>query len=202
MIVRSAPYTQRVIVPGKTMEEVYDAVNLWLIENRCSVTRREPPTLIDARHGVKKPVYHFGPKDNYQKAIEVRLSLLGGDVLLYVTFKQKNDSMGNSGYVFWGVKLRELYERIGVNVNDSVWSSLMPSGILKEEIDGKIRLFAAFMIVSALLIGYLWTRHTGYAVLYAIWILIPRGLLALWDIREHRKLRVNQQGYIQLKMKS
>lgn len=198
----SAPYTQRVIVPGKTLDEVYDAANLWLSENRCSVTRREPPTLIDARHGVKKPVYHFGPKDNYQKEIEVRLSSLGEDVLLYVTFKQKNDSMGNSGYVFWGVKLRELYERIGVNVNDSVWSSLMPSGILKEEIDGKIRLFAAFIIASALLVGYLWTRHTGYAVLYAIGIMIPRGLLALWDIREHRKLRVNQQGYIQLKMKS
>jgi hypothetical protein len=96
----SAPYTQRVIVPGKTLDEVYDAANLWLSENWRSVTRREPPTLIDARHGVKKPVYHFGPKDNYQKEIEVRLSSLGEDVLLYVTFKQKNDSMGNSGYVF------------------------------------------------------------------------------------------------------
>jgi hypothetical protein len=189
LIARSAPYTQRVIVLGKTLDEVYDAVNLWLSENRCSVTRREPPTLIDARHGVKNPVYHFGSKDNYQKAIEVRLSSLGEDVLLYVTFKQENDSMGNSGYVFWGVKLRELYETIGVNVNDSIWSALMPAGILKEEIDGKIRLFATFMIVSALLIGYLWTPYTGYAVLYAIWIMIPRGLLAVWDIREHIKLR-------------
>lgn len=191
MIARSAHYTQRVIVPRKTLDEVYDAVNLWLSENRCNVTRREPPTLIDARHGVKKPVHHFGPKDNYQKAIEVRLSSLGEDALLYVTFKQKNDSMGNRGYVFWGVKLRELYERIGVNVNDSIWSSLMPPGILKEEIDAKIRLFAAFMIVSALLIGYLWTPYRSYAVLYAIGIMMPRGLLALWDVREHSKLRIN-----------
>ena len=189
MIARSVPYTQRVIVPGKTLDEVYNAVNLWLSENRCSVTRRDPPTLIDARHGVENPVHYFGPKDNYQKAIEVRLSSLGEDVLLYVTFKQKNDGLGNSGYVFWGVKLRELYERIGVNINDSVWSSLMPSGILKEEIDAKIRLFAAFIIVSALLIGYLWGPYRGYAVLYAIGILIPRGLLALWDIRKHRNLR-------------
>jgi len=158
------------------------------------VTRREPPTLIDARHGVKNPAHHFGPKDNYQKEIEVRLSSLSEDVLLYVTFKQEKNSMGNSGYVFWGVKLRELYERIGVNVNDSIWSSLMPSGILKEEINAKNRLFAAFMIVSALLIGYLWRPYTGYAVLYAIGILIPRGLLAVWNLREHIKLRVNQQG--------
>jgi len=191
LIARSAHYTQRVIVPGKTLDEVYDAVNLWLSENRCSVTRREPPTLIDARYGVKKPVHHFGPKDNYQKAIEVRLSSLGEDALLYITFKQKNDSMGNRGYIFWGVKLRELYERIGVNVNDSIWSSLMPPGILKEEIDAKIRLFAAFMVVSALLIGYLWTPYRSYAVLYAIGIMIPRGLLALWDIREHSKLWIN-----------
>jgi len=191
LIARSASYTQRVIVPGKTLDQVYDAVNLWLSENRCSVTRREPPTLIDARHGVKNPVHHFGPKDNYQKTIEVRLSPLGGDVLLYVTFKQENDGLGNSGYVFWGVKLRELYERVGVNVNDSIWSALMPPGILKEEIDAKIRLFAVFIIVSALIIGYLWGPYRGYAVLYVIGILIPRGFLAVWDLREHIKLREN-----------
>jgi len=173
------------------LDQVYDAVNLWLSENRCSVTRREPPTLIDARHGVKNPVHHFGPKDNYQKTIEVRLSPLGGDVLLYVTFKQENDGLGNSGYVFWGVKLRELYERVGVNVNDSIWSALMPPGILKEEIDAKIRLFAVFIIVSALIIGYLWGPYRGYAVLYVIGILIPRGFLAVWDLREHIKLREN-----------
>jgi hypothetical protein len=39
--------------------------------------------------------------------------------------------MGNSGYVFWGIKLGELYEAVGVNVNDSIWSELMPVGILK-----------------------------------------------------------------------
>lgn len=192
MIARSIPNTQRVIVPGKTLDEVYDAVNLWLSENRCSVTRREPPTLIDARRSVKIPVIHLGPKDDFQKSIEVRLSSLGEDVLLYVTFKQENDRMGNSGYVFWGVKLRELYRTVGVNVNDSTWSAIMPAGILKAEIDAKIRLFAAFMVVSAILVGYLWGPNTGYAVLYAIWIMIPYGLLSFWDIREHRKLRVNQ----------
>ncbi len=65
MIARSIPYSQRIIVPGKTMDEVYDAIHLWLSKNRCSITRLDPPRLIEARHGVKNPVLHFGPKDNY-----------------------------------------------------------------------------------------------------------------------------------------
>ena len=150
--------------------------------------------LIEVRHSAEFPIFHFGPKDNYQKSIEVRLSSLGEDVLLYFTFTQKIDRMGNSEYVFWGIKLRELYEAVGVKVNDSIWSELMPVGILKGEIDSKIRLFAVFMIVSALLVGYLWGPNRDLAVLYALWIMIPRGFLAVWDIREHSKLRVNQYG--------
>ncbi len=95
----------------------------------------DPPMLIEVRHSAEFPILHFGPKDNYQKSIEVRLSSLGEDVLLYFRFTQKIDRMGNSGYVFWGIKLGELYEAVGVKVNDSIWSELTPVGILKGEID-------------------------------------------------------------------
>ncbi len=100
--------------------------------------------------------------------------------------------MGNSGYVFWGVRLRELYMALGVEVNDSLWLELMPAGILEGEIESKIRLLGAFMVFSALLVGFLWGSLRGYAVLYAILIMIPRGFVALWDLRAHTKLRVNK----------
>ena len=190
MIPRSIPYTQRIIVPGKTIEDVYDTVNLWLSKNRCSVTKQAPPTLIEARYSAKIPILHVGPKDNNPKSIEVRLSPLGEDVLLYFTITQGIDKMGNSGYVFWGVKLRELYEAVGVNVNDSMWSELMPVGILKGEIESKIRLFAVFIIISVILVWYLWGPSRDLAVLYAFLIMIPGGFLAVWDIREHSRLRI------------
>jgi len=128
---RSVPYTQRIIVPGKKMDEIYYTINLWLSKNRCSITKLDPPMLKEAKHSAEFLIFHFGPKDNYHKSIEVRLLSLGGDVLLYFTFTQKIDRMGNSGYVFWGIKLGELYEAVGVKVNDSIWSELMPVGILK-----------------------------------------------------------------------
>ncbi len=68
----------------------------------------------------------------------------------------------------------------------------MPAGILEGEIESKIRLLGAFMVFSALLVGFLWGSLRGYAVLYAILIMIPRGFVALWDLRAHTKLRVNK----------
>lgn len=64
------------------MDEIYDTINLWLSKNRCNITKLDPPMLIEARHSAEFPIFHFGPKDNYQKSIEVRLSSLLEDVLL------------------------------------------------------------------------------------------------------------------------
>jgi hypothetical protein len=188
LIQRSTPYVQRINVPNKTVEEVYKTVTVWLINNNCSLTTKNPPTYFEAKYSANFPLIQVGPRDEHPKTIIVRISPFGSDVLLYFTFTQQIDRVGNSGYIFWGLKLGELCEELGVNVTDTLWSELVPESVVKKIINSRFRLLIVLLVCSVFIFGYLWERVMEFSVLYFIVFMVPFMLLVLWDLQEHRRL--------------
>lgn len=188
MIPRSTPYTQRIIVPAKSIEEVCETVKRWFIEKNCSLIMQDPPRYIEANYSANFPWLVLGPRDDHPKTINARLSSFGEDVFLDFIFTQKNDRVGDSGYIFWGVKLGELYEELGVNVTDTVWSGLIREEPVRRVIKNRRRLMIALLVMSVLGLGYFWDKIIDTIMIFYIVFIVPIGILTLWDLQEHKKL--------------
>ena len=172
----------------KSSAEVYDTVKLWLIENNCSLIKQEPPSHLEAKYSANIPMFHLGPRDDHPKKIEVRFSPFGGDVFLDFSFTQKIDRVGNSGYLFWGMKLGELYQELGVNVTEIVWSRLIQEELVRRAIKNRKRLMIVLLAISLLGLVNFWNEGIDTMLMLFIVFIIPSGLLTFWDLQEHKKL--------------
>jgi hypothetical protein len=188
LIANSIPYTQRAIVPGKTVEEVYETIKIWFRYNSCSVTKQNPPTDIEANYNADTHMFQIGPRNDFPKNINVRLSSFGEDVVLNITITQKIDRMGTRGYIYWGLRVKDLYEELGVNINESTLSELVPNTILNESINTRIKRIIFIMIAATFISWFLWENFQALGVMYIIVLIIPILLLAGWDLQGYRKL--------------
>lgn len=129
MFIRTAPYTQSIIVHQGTVEEIYKTINIWLRFNGCNVTRENPPTDLEAYYNAEILQYHTGPMDNLPKNIQIIVSGFDENVHVNVIITQTMLGKKRGGYIYWGTKLLELYEELGVDVTDSMWIELFPPQI-------------------------------------------------------------------------
>lgn len=188
MLTRTSPYAQRVTVPDKSIEEVYEAINIWLRFNNCIITRENSPTDIEAHYSAEVPVFQTGPRDSLPKDIQVRVSGFGTEVMVYFTITQSIRGKKTGGYIYWGTKLLELYEELGVEVTDMVWLELFPENTIKHIISRRTRWLAGFFLFSLAFIWFLWNPVNDSVAMYVLVIMMPIVILFFWDMQGYRRL--------------
>jgi hypothetical protein len=188
MMTMSMPYMQRVRVPSQSLEEAYKTIVTWLQYNNWSITSSNRPTIIEARFNADIQMFQVGPQDNFPKNMSIRLSEYGGDVMLDITITQEISRMGNKGYLYWGIRLQDLYEMLGVNIDEGVLSELVPEEMLRQVIDSRTRLIMAVLVFSLFIGWFLWDSFDDLGVMYAFVFLGPILLLTGWDLQIYRNL--------------
>jgi hypothetical protein len=190
---RAFPLTQNILVKGKTIERVYKILLIWLSENNCRITRETPQEEIEAEYSGDYPLFEVGPRDIYPKTLYIRLSGFGSDVQVNVRISQKIAGRVDDGYVYWGTKLQGLYEVLGVEVDDQVISELFPEEVLEDNIESRTKRFAAIVIVSVLIVAFLWEQFKDVSLMYKSVVLLPIVALAYWDLQTYRNRLKKQQ---------
>jgi hypothetical protein len=190
----TAPYQQRIIVYGKTQEEVYDIINAWLRYNNISVTRQEPPTLLEGHYNADVRLFLVGPSDAMPKDINVRISAFGREVLVYFTVTQSIRRKKTAGYIYWGTQLQSLYEELGVEVTDSVWRDLFPNKIVRDTINRRRNTLVEFFLFSLfflIAVDWLWNPGNDAVIMYFIVIVLPGTLILFWDMQAFRRFLIS-----------
>jgi hypothetical protein len=188
MMAVSIPYMQRARVPGQSLEEVYKTTLTWLKYNNWSITQSNKPREIDAKYNADIHTFQVGPQDNFPKNMSVRLREYGGDVMLDITITQEISRIGNSGYIYWGVRLQDLYEMLGVRIDEGTISELVPEGMLGQVIKSRTRLISTIFILSLIVGWFLWESFGDLGVMYVIVLLVPMLLISGWDLQIYRNL--------------
>ncbi len=197
MNTRAFPISQSIQVSNKNIETVYKILLLWLSENNCMITRQTPQEEIEAEYSGDYPLFEVGPRDIYPKSLYIRVSTFGRDVQINIMITQRTDGRIDDGYIYWGTRLQGLYEALGVVVDDTVMSELFPESVLRENIDIRTKRVAAIIIVSILIVAFLWDQFRDMALMYKSVILIPIVALAFWDLQIYRRrLKVTQSSTI------
>ena len=184
----SIPYMQRVTVQDKNTDEVYDTVVKWLRYNSWKITSVNQPTRIEARYGADTQMYQIGPQDNFPKNIEIRISGMGNYTVLDITITQEISGMENKGYLYWGIRLQDLYEMLGVEIDENTLSNLLPEAMLSHVINSRTRMLMGALFFSVV-IGWLLGTYLGdLGILYSIVFLGPIILIIFWDLQIYRTL--------------
>lgn len=185
---RSTPYTQSIMIPDRPIEETYDKVSLWLVQNSCILMERNPPIYIGAKYSTLLPRIWLGPRDDHPKIIDVHLTPIRDNTLLDFTFTQIDDIIETSGRVFWGSKLVELYEQLGANIPYNMYSELLPEELMHNAINRRKQIITVFSLVSFPFLLYSWDRSQEMALTIFSLLLAPLGVLAFLDLQKFRKL--------------
>lgn len=193
MDTRAFPITQNILVTGRTIERVYKILLIWLSENNCMVTKETPNEEIEAEYSGDYPLFEVGPKDIYPKTLDIKVSKVGRNVQVNVMITQKTEGKRNEGYIYWGTRLQGLYEVLGVYVDQQVISELYPEEVLEDNIDSRTKRFATIVIVSVLIVAFLWEEFNDVSMMYKAVILVPIVLLAYWDLQAYKKRLRKQQ---------
>lgn len=188
MFTRTAPYTQSIIVHQGTVEEIYETINIWLRFNGCNVTRENPPTDLEAYYNAEIIQYHTGPMDNLPKNIQIRVSGFDENVHVNIIITQTMLGKKRGGYIYWGTKLLELYEELGVEVTDSMWIELFPPDTLKQTVSRRVRQLGLYFIFSLAVIWFLWSVTIDAVMMYVLVIMLPVMLLIFWDMQGYKRL--------------
>ena len=188
MFTRTAPYTQSIIVHQGTVEEIYETINIWLRFNGCNVTRENPPTDLEAYYNAEILQYHTGPMDNLPKNIQIRVSGFDENVHVNIIITQTMLGKKRGGYIYWGTKLLELYEELGVEVTDSMWIELFPPYTLKQTVSRRVRQLGLYFIFSLAVIWFLWSVTIDAVMMYVLVIMLPVMLLIFWDMQGYKRL--------------
>jgi len=185
---RTSPYTQSIIVRQGTVEEVYETINIWLRFNGCNVTKENPPTELEAYYSAEVLQYHTGPTDSLPKNIHVGFSGFDENVHVNFTITQALHGKKTGGYIYWGTKLLELYEELGVEVTDNIWIDLFPPNTLRQTISRRIRQLGLYFIFSLAVIWFLLNVTLDAVMMYVLVIMFPVMLLIYWDMQGYRRL--------------
>jgi len=185
---RTTPYTQSIIVHQGTVEEIYETINIWLRFNGCNVTRENPPTDLEAYYNAEIIQYHTGPMDNLPKNIQIRVSGFDENVHVNIIITQTMLGKKRGGYIYWGTKLLELYEELGVEVTDSMWIELFPPDTLKQTVSRRVRQLGLYFIFSLAVIWFLWSVTIDAVMMYVLVIMLPVMLLIFWDMQGYKRL--------------
>lgn len=190
------PISQRVSVRGKTTEELYKTLILWLHENNCIETRQSPPVEIEAEYSGDYTQFEVGPRDIYPKTLSIRLIDLGNEIQLSINIYQKTRGIRDEGYIYWGIKLEKLFEELGVNPDQLMFSELIPERVLREKVDSKTRMIGVILIASVLIIAFLWNYFKDLDLMYKAVVLLPIIVLALLDLQTYRgRLKRRENRY-------
>lgn len=184
----SIPYSQRALVPGQTVEQIYKTINIWLRYNSGAITRDNPPIEIEAKYNADVQTFQIGPRDDLPKPMNIRLSGFSNDVMLYITIAQTISRMGDKGYIYWGLRLQDLYEELGVKIDETLLSELVPERMLKEIIAAKTRRIYIILIASIFISWFLWNSFRDLGVMYILVLMVPIIILAGWDLQAYRDL--------------
>ena len=185
---RTAPYTQSIIVRQGTVEEVYKTINVWLRFNGTSVIKENPPTDLEAYYNAEVLQYSTGPTDSLPKNIQVRISGFDENIHVNIVITQTLLGKKTGGYIYWGTKLLELYEELGVEVTDSIWIELFPPDILEHKVSLRVKQLGLYFIFSLVVIWFLWSVTLDAVMMYVLVIMIPVMLLIYWDMQGYRQL--------------
>lgn len=190
------PITQRVLVRGKTSEELYNTLILWLHENNCIETSQNPPTEIEAEYSGDYTQFEVGPRDIYPKTLSIRLIDQGDEVQLSINISQKTREIRDEGNIYWSIKLEKLLEDLGVNPDQLMFSELIPERVLREKVDAKTRMVVVIVIASLLIIAFLWNYFKDVGMMYKAVVLLPIIVLALLDLQTFRgRLKRRENRY-------
>ena len=109
-------------------------------------------------------------------------------VIIDITINQEIDGMGNKGYLYWGIRLQDLYEMLGVKIDEKVLADLVPGGMLRNIINSRSRMMMTGFFFSIFIGWFLWDYLGNLGIMYAIVFLGPILLLIVWDLQVYRNL--------------
>ncbi|MBN2334245.1 hypothetical protein JXL21_01715 [Candidatus Bathyarchaeota archaeon] len=187
------PYHQRAVIKGKTADEVYRAVRLWLAENNCGVNKASPPSYVDASYGANAPSFWLGLRDDYPKKIEVRVTAFGSDVILYVSVAQETPRFKELGYLHWGRKIEELYRSLGVEPRIEEYMSLYPRTMVRGEFTRKLRFYGLLVAAMTVFFYFVGRLAPDSVLLFTVMFLLPAIIVGFIDTIDYWRLLTNSR---------
>ncbi len=184
----SIPYMQRVTIPDQNIQQVYETTGTWLQYNNWILAKNSQQNLIEARYNADAHMFQVGPQDNFPKKIEIRLQESGKDVMMDTTITQEISGMGDRGYLYWGIRLQDLYEMLGVEIDEAVLSDLVPEGRLTRVINSRNRMIMAVFFASIAIGWLLWETFGDIGIMYVIVLLVPILVITGLDLQVYRGL--------------
>ena len=187
---RGTTYSQRAVVKGMTVEELHKTVETWLRFSSCTIKESNPPRSIKAYFPANPTMFQLGVRDTYPKNIEVNIGSFGSSATMNITFTQELPKRGEAGFLYWGSRLEKLYMKMGVPLDPYTLTQLYPPEMVQRVIRGALKLYAAFMLLSLVVIVLGLDLNPDLAATYAFVVVLPGTFMAGLDIKDHQQLLI------------
>jgi hypothetical protein len=181
-------YSHRVTVKEITVEELHKTVETWLRFSSCTIQESKPLRRIKAYFPANSTMVQLGVRDTYPKNIEVSIGSFGSSAIMNITFTQELPKMGEAGFLYWGSRLEKLYRKLAVPLDPYTLTQLYPPGMTQRVIQGALKLYAAFMFLSLVIIVIGLDLDPDLVAFYTLMVVLPVTLMAGLDINDHRQL--------------
>lgn len=172
------------------MEELHKTVEIWLRHSSCTIKESDPPRSIKAYFPANPSMFQLGVRDTYPKNIEVNIGSFGSSATMNITFTQELPKMGEAGFLYWGSRLEKLYLKMGVPLDPYTLTQLYPPEMVQRVIRGTLKLYAAFLLLSLVVIVLGLDLAPDLVATYAFVVVLPATIMAGLDINDHRQLLV------------
>ena len=183
-------YSQRVTVKEITVEELHKSVETWLRSSSCTIQESKPLGRIKAYFPANNPMVDLGLRDVYPKNIEVSIGSFGSSAIMNITFTQELLKMGEAGFLYWGSRLEKLYLKLGVSLDPYTLTQLYPPRMVQRVIQRALKLYAAFMLLSLIIIVLGLDLDPDLVAFYTLMVVLPGTFVAGLDINDHRQLLI------------
>lgn len=188
MLPRETTYHQRAVVRETTPEELHGAVEHWLRYSSCTIKESNPPKSIKAYYPAIGGILRLGLRDENPKNIEVSIGSFSNSAVMNLTFTQEIPKVGESGFLYWGDRLEQLYRELGVPLDPYTLTQLYPTPWVQRVIGRTLRIYAAFLLISAAIVVLGLDLQPDLVATYVFVVILPGTFMAGLEIKDHREL--------------
>jgi len=185
---REITYSQRAVARETTPEELHKAVEHWLRFSSCTILESNPPKSIKAYFPAISGILRLGLRDENPKNIEVIIGSFGSSATMNITFTQEITRMGESGFLYWGDRLEQLYRELGVPLDPYTLTQLYPTPWVQRVLSRTLRIYAAFLLLSLAVVALGLELHPDLVATYFFIVVLPGTFMAGLEYRDHWEL--------------
>lgn len=177
-------------------EEIFKKIKVWLKFERVTIIEEKAPYHIraiwkgnvigsDGYSGLggggpflaNALTPNFLVNDPYEKDITVNIRDYGGQSTVSISILQTDKRHGDKGFVYWGMRLENLYKTLDVQPNKIDLLELYPSNIIRREIRKVLRDYFLLLSIPTVIVLYIFGIEWDKLFTYSFMFIIPLTIL-------------------------